>query len=142
MKLVIDSNRFMAGLLKDSTSRRIIYDRHLEFCSPDYLITEIRKHRNYLAKKTKQTDEEIDVALFTLLDKISLIPYEEFKDEMVTAMKIMEDIDIKDAPFLAVGLALNADGIWTEDEHFHEQKLLKVYSTKELTALIQGKEAR
>lgn len=142
MRLVIDSNRFMAGLLRDSTSRGIIFNRHLEFCSPDYLITEIKKYRKYLAEKTKQTDEQIDAVLYSMLDNITLIPYEEFKDEMETAIEIMKDIDVKDAPFLAVGMALSADGIWTEDKHFHKQSILKVYATKDLIALLQEKETK
>ena len=44
----------------------------------------------------------------------------------------MKDIDINDAPFLAIGIAVGADGIWTEDKHFHKQEVLKIYSTKEL----------
>ena len=44
----------------------------------------------------------------------------------------MESIDENDAPFLAVGLALKLDGIWTEDRHFLRQDLLKVFHTGDL----------
>jgi predicted nucleic acid-binding protein len=47
-------------------------------------------------------------------------------------MEIMGPFDENDAPFLAVGLALGIDGIWTEDRHFLRQDLLKVYSTGDL----------
>ncbi|MEW5937194.1 MAG: PIN domain-containing protein [Candidatus Thermoplasmatota archaeon] len=132
MKLVIDSNRFLAGLLKDSTSRKIINNKRLDFCSPDYLITEINKHRMYLAQKTKQTDEQLDVVFYSLLDRIDLIPYEDFKEELEAAIELLRDVDVKDAPFLAVGMAVGAVGIWTEDKHFHKQNILKVVQCKEI----------
>lgn len=137
MRLVIDSNRFIACFLRDSISRRILFDGRLEFCSPEYLITEIKKHKRYLAKKAKQTDKQFYVVLYSLLENITLIPYDEFKEEMEMAIKIMRDIDLMDAPFLAVGMALGVDGIWTEDKHFHKQSILNVYRTKGLVELLR-----
>ncbi len=139
MRLVIDSNRLLAGLIKDSTSRKIILDEQLMFYSPDYLLTEINKYKSYLVKKTRKTEEQIDIVLYSLLENITLVPYCEFENEMKHAVRIMEDIDIKDAPFLAVGMAINANGIWTEDKHFNKQDLLKPYSTKDMIDLIQKK---
>jgi len=54
MKLVIDTNRIMAGLLKESTSRKIILNNHFLFYAPDYIETELFKHREYLMKKAKE----------------------------------------------------------------------------------------
>jgi predicted nucleic acid-binding protein len=51
---------------------------------------------------------------------------------MTDAIEIMKDIDPKDAPFLAVGMAIRADGIWTEDRHFESQNVLRVFTTKDL----------
>jgi predicted nucleic acid-binding protein len=48
MKLVIDSNRIMAGLIKDSLTRKIIFDEEFDFIAPDYILTEIDRHRQYL----------------------------------------------------------------------------------------------
>ena len=53
MKLVIDTNRIMAGLLRDSTSRKIILHDSFSFYAPDYIETELFKHRVYLVKKEK-----------------------------------------------------------------------------------------
>jgi predicted nucleic acid-binding protein len=102
MRLVIDSNRFIAGVLKGSLSRELILNRHFEFYSPDYLMAEIKKHKEYLLKKTKLTDVEFNIVLYTLLNNVTLVSYEEFRDELDTAIKIMSNIDVKDAPFLAV----------------------------------------
>ena len=48
----------------------------------------------------------------------------------------MKNVDVKDAPFIAVGMALNLDGIWTEDKHFYKQTAIRVYSTKELEGIL------
>jgi len=38
MKLVIDTNRIMAGLLKDSTSRKIILHDSFSFYAPEIIL--------------------------------------------------------------------------------------------------------
>jgi len=42
MKLVIDSNRVMAGLIKDSVTRMIILNEDLDFIAPEHLLTEFK----------------------------------------------------------------------------------------------------
>jgi len=136
MNLVIDTNRIMAGLLKDSTSRKIILHDSFSFYAPDYIETELNKHRSYLVKKSKIPNGDFDLLMQTLLDNVELVPFEDFKREYDRAMEIMEPVDENDAPFLAVGLALGIEGIWTEDRHFLQQDLLNVYSTGDLIGKI------
>jgi len=132
MKLVIDTNRIMAGLLRDSTSRKIILHDSFSFYAPDYIETELSKHRPYLMKKAKIPGPDFDLLMHTLLEHVILVPFEDFEYEYEHAMRIMETIDENDAPFLAVGLALDIGSIWTEDRHFQRQDLLKVCSTRDL----------
>ena len=132
MRLVIDLNRIMAGLLKESTSRKIIFDNHFLFFAPDYIETELFPHREYLIQKAKMTESDFDTLLHILLEQITLVPFEEFEQDYSRAIGIMESIDENDAPFLAVGLALKLDGIWTKDRHFLRQDLLKVFHTGDL----------
>jgi predicted nucleic acid-binding protein len=136
MKLVIDTNRIMAGLLRDSTSRKIILNDSFSFFAPDYIETELRKHRPYLVKKAKIPGDDFDLLMQILLNKVVLVTFDDFEKEYDRAMEIMEPVDENDAPFLAVGLALGIEGIWTEDKHFFRQDLLKVYSTRDLIEMI------
>ncbi|GEM_PF-2944160 len=48
---------------------------------------------------------------------------------------LKESIDENDAPFLAVGLSINLDGIWTEDLHFFSQDLIRVFRTSDLISV-------
>jgi len=136
MKLVIDTNRIMAGLLRDSTSRKIILHDSFSFYAPDYIETELFKHRVYLVKKTKLSEPDFDILMHILLEHVILVPFEDFGQEYDHAMQIMKTVDENDSVFLAVGLALGIRGIWTEDRHFLRQDLLKVYSTRDLVESI------
>ena len=137
MNLVIDTNRIMAALLKDSSSRRIILHDSFSFYAPDYMGTEIRKHRPYLMKKAKIPKPDFDLLMDTLLEHVTLVPFEDFEHEYEHAVRIMETIDENDSSFLAVGLALGIGSIRTEDRHFFRQNLLKVCSTRDLLETIQ-----
>jgi len=51
---------------------------------------------------------------------------------MPEALKIMENIDINDAPILACALAIRNQGIWTEDKHFEKQGKVRMWKSIEL----------
>jgi len=137
MRLIIDANRLMAGLLKDSVSRQIIHNDKFKFYSPDFVLEEIKKHKKYLIKKSKTTEDGFEILLSMLRSRISLITYEDMESEFDVAEKIMEPIDIKDTPYLATGLYIRADGIWSQDKGFLLQDKLRVYTTNELYELIK-----
>ncbi|MCK5290903.1 MAG: hypothetical protein KAR39_02675 [Thermoplasmata archaeon] len=139
MRLVIDSNRIMAGVLKGSSSRELILCGRFEFYSPDQLVIEIKKYEDYLTEKGRLEHGQFDTILNTLLDNIILVPYEEYKDEFEESIEIMKDIDVKDAPFLAVGMALGLDGIWSEDRHFRGQGRLSVYDTGDMMSMLRSR---
>jgi predicted nucleic acid-binding protein len=137
MRLVIDTNRLAAALIKSSVNREIILSDKFTLFSPDYVLTEIDKNREYLVKKAKLNNSEFEEILVTLLDHIHLIPFKNFKKNYLKAFKIMKDIDPDDTPFLALGISLNSDGIWTEDKHFKTQKILTVFSTLDLLGMME-----
>ena len=45
MKLVVDTNRVIASLIKNSLSRRIINHPFLEFITPDYTLQELSNRK-------------------------------------------------------------------------------------------------
>ena len=62
---------------------------------------------------------------------------EEFTTTLQEAYDVMKEIDEDDTPFLALALSIENDGIWSNDTHFEEQSLIKVYKTKELLHFIE-----
>ena len=45
MKIIIDCNRVIGALIKESTTREILFDRNFEFFAPEYIKSEIEKYR-------------------------------------------------------------------------------------------------
>src|SRR3989344_8827415 len=126
MKILIDTNRIIAALSKQGTTREILFDDFFEFVTPDHTISEIEKHKEEIKKKTKLTDEEFAVLLALFFDKISVIPESEFK-QFIESFK--DDISDKDdIPHLAACIATKAEGIWAHDSHFKEQTKVKVFT--------------
>jgi predicted nucleic acid-binding protein len=132
MQLVIDTNRIIAGLLRASSARSILFNPAFQFYAPDYILTEIRKHQEYLMAKSHVSREEFDLILSILFSRVILVSFEEFAVAYPRACSLMQGIDENDAPFLSVGIALSLDGIWTEDRHFLRQQILRVYSNLDL----------
>jgi len=87
MKLVIDTNRLVAALIKSSVTREIILSDKFDLYSPDYILAEIERNRDFLIKKAKINVKNFEEILLTLLNYIHLIPFEEFKDNYMEAFK-------------------------------------------------------
>ncbi len=132
MKLVLDSNIIFSALIKKSTTRNIILSDVFELHAPEYIFSEITKHKELLLKKSKMNEEELDALLLLLQKHIQLVQKEKYNENMALAEDILKDIDITDSPFLALALALNCK-IWSNDGHFKQQDKVEVHTTKELT---------
>ncbi len=130
MRLVIDTNRLIAALIKDRLCRSIILSNNYTFISPDFIVTEIEKYKKYILKKSALRKNSFNTLMGFLLERIEIVPNKEYKKEILKASKIISDK--KDVPFLALAISAKADGIWSDDKHFQEQHEVKIYSTKDL----------
>jgi len=135
MKLVLDSNIIFSALIKKSTTRNIILSDVFELHAPEYIFSEITKHKELLLRKSKMNEGELDALLLLLQKHIHLVPKEKYNEKMALAEDILKDIDITDSPFLALALALNCP-IWSNDGHFKQQDRVEVHTTKELMKTI------
>jgi predicted nucleic acid-binding protein len=132
MKLVLDTNRFIAALLKESTSRFILTHPSFEFFTPVELLAEVEKYKGDLMEKSGLDEVAFSILQNELLDNVYLVSMKLYDKYMDKAIETMKSIDVKDAPFVAIGLALHLDGIWSDDKHFLQQSVLKVYTTKQM----------
>ena len=69
MKIVIDANRIIAALIRDSTTRNILFDDEFEFLTPDYATVEINRHRKELQRKIGLNDTDFDLLVTIHLRK-------------------------------------------------------------------------
>ncbi len=130
MKIVVDSNRIIASLLKDSTTREILYNDEFEFFAPEFVMEEIAKYRTEFINKGKITEDEFEALLPLLFERVALIPQGEYAKQLKKLEKAISDP--KDIPYIACCLSTKSDGIWTHDPHFLEQNEIKVFTNKDL----------
>lgn len=136
MKLVIDTNRIIAALIKDSANRKILFSDIFSFFTPQESLNEIRKYKDYIIRKAKISELDFNKLFDQIVLRVNIVDLEKIKPELEEAERMMKGVDIKDKWFLAVGMALHLDRIWTEDKHFSHQKTLKPFTTKMMLDLI------
>lgn len=130
-RLIVDTNILISALMKDSITREIILHFNGDLYSINFSKQEVKKYVGYILKKTKQSKESFEILLGTILDKIILLNDDVIMIKINEAKEIMDNIDSDDTPFVAGALAIGAD-IWSDDKHFQKQKVVKVWTTKEL----------
>jgi predicted nucleic acid-binding protein len=88
----------------------------IEFYCPNYLISEIFKHKERLIKASKVGEDEVYELLEKTLQKINFVNEEFISTEnMIQAHRFCNDIDEKDTLFVALSLEFDA-AFWTKDD--------------------------
>ena len=134
MKIIIDTNRIIASMIKGGISRAIILNQNFQFYSPEHTFTEIYKYEKEIIRKAKITHEEFEIILSLIFERIGITPQEEYKTYISQAKTLISDIG--DVPFIAACLALKADGIWSDDKDFKKQNKIKIYTTTDMMKLL------
>ena|SRR3989344_7919529 len=125
MKIVIDSNRVLAAMIKESTTRELLFDHFFEFIAPDFILTEVQKYKQRILDASKISENDFALLVTLIFEHITIIPQEEYQSYLSIEHEIH---DTKDFPYIAVCLALQAEGIWSHDPDFLQQKEVKVFT--------------
>ncbi|MBI2449348.1 hypothetical protein HYV49_03555 [Candidatus Pacearchaeota archaeon] len=108
MFIVVDSNVVISAVLNRGNLLNIFIKNFSEkvfnFIAPNFLILEVGKHTEKIAKKTKFSDDEVLEMLEFVCGQITFVPDEYFKDNLEEARKILKEHE-KDVPYLALALA-------------------------------------
>jgi putative PIN family toxin of toxin-antitoxin system len=139
MKLVIDTNIIISGLLKQSITRKILLSEFFEFYLPEIVMKEVKKYSPYIMEKSDLSQDQLKNLLSIFLENITLVPMNKYKDKMNEAMEIMAKIDEKDSQFIALALAIKNDGIWSNDRHFEKQDKIQVFNTSDIINFFKKK---
>ena len=132
MDLVIDANVLFSALIKESFSYNLLFGGKFHLFTPEYIFTELEKHKEELMNKTERTAEEFFRLVETLKRRIIIVPLEELVPYIEEAEKLTPDPD--DMAYFALALKLNCS-IWSNDKKFKEQNKIEVYNTYELNKL-------
>lgn len=132
MDLVVDANVLFSALIKDSFAYNLLFSGSFHLFTPEYIFTELEKHKEEILEKTERTTEEFFRLLETLKRRIVIVPLEELTPYVGEAEKLTPDPE--DMAYFALALKLNC-AIWSNDKKLKEQDKIKVYSTHELTKI-------
>jgi predicted nucleic acid-binding protein len=130
MKVVIDANRIFASLLKDNTSRKILFNTQFQFFAPECIKEEVKKYNKELEKKMGITEKDIEIILKLFFERINIIPKEQYEKQTVFLEKMLTDKN--DIPYLALAIKIKAKGIWTHDSHFRKQREVRIFTNIDL----------
>ncbi|MBI4361242.1 hypothetical protein HY572_05725 [Candidatus Micrarchaeota archaeon] len=136
MRLVVDSNRFIAALLRDSFSRRVLFSKKFRFFSIGLMRSELSKYEQELRRKSGLSRPDFEALRELMFSRLLFLEASELKPFMGAARAALDAVDPKDSPFLAAALAVRVDGIWSDDRHFERQRLVRVFKTKDLAAML------
>ena len=136
MRLVVNTNRIVAALIKNSFSRKIITSRKFELITASLAKIEIKKHKAEIIKKSHLPEAEFERLLSVIFKKVYVVNDSIIRSKEVPARKIMDSIDPDDSPFIALALSVKNDGIWSDDEHFTKQDRIKIWKTKDLSRYV------
>ncbi|MFH1394042.1 MAG: PIN domain-containing protein [Candidatus Micrarchaeota archaeon] len=138
MRLVVDTNRIIAALVRDGVSRKIITHFDGELITIGFSIGELGDHKEEILKKAKISETDLEMILNKLFSKMTILEDKIIVLYMGEATDIMEDIDPADTPFIAAALATKAP-IWSDDKHFKKQNQIEILNTKELVEMLRHK---
>jgi len=141
--IVIDTNILIGALVRDNSFKaHLLKNRRFLFFFPDYGLTEIEKFREYICLKREKdtTAPTFDYAIKFLLESVTVVPRQLYQDQISCAHMVMEKIDPKDTPFLALALHLECP-IWSDDAHLKRQSLVPCYTTPELSGMLNDRDS-
>src|SRR3989338_2505530 len=132
MDLVVDANVLFSALIKESFSFNLLFNGKFHLFTPEYIFTELEKHKEEILNKTERLEEEFFRLLETLKRRVIIVPLEELLPYVEEAEKITPDPD--DMTYFALALKLNC-AIWSNDKKLKVQDKIKVYNTHELSKI-------
>lgn len=107
-----------------------------DFHTVSYSKNEIEKNKEELVDKSRVDEDSFQYIMDIIFSKISVVDAEAIEPYKKKAIKVMQDIDINDSPFLALAFYLNCP-IWSNDKHLRDQNDVEVYKTPEILELLK-----
>lgn len=140
-ELIVDAS-ILFSFFNSSSARREIFKRLLDIkCnlySPEYVLEELFNNKSkimHFAKITESEFDEIFKELYSDLDTFEEKSYSLFLKEANMLSPHGKD-STKDDPYFALSLSINKCSIWSDEEGFKLQSVIKIFSTEDLLKLL------
>lgn len=137
MELVIDATVVFTGLIGKGVTKELIFAEFVELYCPEPLFKEVEEHKSKIKFLSKLSSNDLELLLDKLKTRIKPFPRSKYKEFLIQANSLVSDKD--DTEYLALSLALNKCSIWSNDPHFKQQSIVRVFTTKELVEFLKTK---
>ncbi|MBI2102070.1 hypothetical protein HYT53_05670 [Candidatus Woesearchaeota archaeon] len=137
VELTVDSGIIFTGLTGTGITKGLLFSKSLKLFAPEYLFDELKEHLSRIKLLSSLSSGEIDSLISKLRGHIKIVEKSKFKSFLDEANKLISDPD--DTEYLALSLSMNECPIWSNDPHFKEQSLVKVFTTNELVEFLKAK---
>ena len=131
MIIVVDSNVIVSAILNKNSmiGQLLIFGRrYFEFHAPNFLKSEIKKHKAKLLAMSKLSEDEFDQLRDELFECLTFISEEQIPYEFWhNAIPIVRDIDMDDIAFVALTDYMEAK-LWTGDKRLLEGMEQRAYT--------------
>lgn len=138
MKLVVDANVVISAAIVDGKTREILQLGNATFLAPPELEDEVRSHVPLIAEKSGLRKHDVEELLDSLFEGIGTVPYGIPSSAMKKARRAIGAEDIDDVPYLATAIAVDAAGIWSDDDVFDMQQYVQRFSTRVVCKMYDG----
>ena len=128
----------IAALIKDSLTRALLLSPHVELLLPEYAFEELARHRQKLLRHSGLKPAEMDLLMSLLLEQVTIVPMARLAPYLKRAESLIGERDPDDVPFVALALAEENDGIWSNDRAFEGIPDIAVWNTVALKRHLQG----
>jgi len=137
MKLVLDNNTLFSIMNPKSTSAYLFSSIKAKFFAPEFIKSEINKYKEECLFKSRLSKHEFEIRQTEIEESIKFFKSSEYEDFLEKSADLILDPD--DIDFLVLALSINAF-IWSNDLHFKQQSLVKVFDTKDLLKMLLNNE--
>ena len=137
MELVIDATIVFTGIIGKGITKELIFSKSVKLHSPEALFNEVEEHKSRIKILSGLSSAELEDLLGKLKSTINPFPLSKYEKFLNEANKLISDPD--DTEYLALSLSMNKCPIWSNDPHFKEQSLVKVFTTDELVKFLKSK---
>ena len=134
MLVVVDVNVVLSSLLGEGDSFNVFAINEIfnkfEFVAPEFLLTELEKHKQEIFKRSKLSKDEFEDVLEFVIKQITFVPKSEFEDFLPKAKESLFK-HLKDVQYLALALKLDCP-IFSGDKLFKKLSPVEVLTPKEM----------
>jgi len=135
--LIVDFGIIFTGLTGRGVTKFLLFSKNLKIFAPEYLFDELNEHLSRIKLLSSLSPSEVDVLISKLEEHINIVEKSGFEMFLEEASSLISDPD--DTEYLALSLSMDKCPIWSNDPHFKEQSLVKVFNTEELVAYLKSK---